>query len=160
MKIRRIDGHKILCDRRSCYPQREGCHTEIYFTEDEIIWEYDNLPDRTIKLKDVFPYLSELNVRDINTEYITGTEFGHIICPVCGEKLFYGTRELKLPLIDKVLAAGNSPENLSSLEEAVSYYRGNMYSPLKDLIDKDDIQRGQKEASAFVSYTHGPLEEV
>ena len=160
MKARKIIGHKIICDSRSCYPQREGCHSEIHFDEKEIIWDYANLPDRALKLKDAFPSLYNIDVKNLSKENITGIEFGYIYCPVCGEKLFYGTRELILPLIEELLDAHipDIPEN--ALKEAVDYYKGNLYTPLKDLLEKDDVKRGRREASAFVSYTYGPLEDV
>lgn len=160
MKVKKIIGHKIICDERSCHPQRSGCHSEIHFADDEIIWAYENLQDRSLKLKDVFPSLYNIDSQNINKDDITGIEFGYIYCPVCGEKLFYGTRELLLPLIEDVYDAHIPDLPEGALNKAVEYYKGNLYTPIKDLLERDDIKRGRREASAFVSYTYGPLEEV
>ena len=160
MRVKRIDGHKILCDRRSCHPQHEGCHSEIHFKDEEIIWDYEILEDRSVKLRDIFPNLYKIDIDHLDKDFITGIEFGYIYCPICGEKLYYGARELYLTLIKNAMSMPDSDERTTLLIEAINYYKGNLYSPFKDLLEKDDIKRGQREASAFVSYTYGDFEEV
>lgn len=159
MKVKRIVGHKINCDRRSCHPQHEGCHSEIYFTDDEIIWDYEILEDRSIKLRDIFPDLYKADINNLSKEFITGVEFGYIYCPICEEKLYYGTRELYLTLIKNAMSLPDSDEKKVLLAEALEYYKGNLFTPFKDLLEKDDIKRGQREASVFVSYTYGDFED-